>query len=86
MEMMAKSVLSQICKLVDEESTELRLELSRLQVANSILVGKVNSLEFELTVAKSNAPKLCQSYRSVGVQTVCDEDGDAHGNVRFTVT
>ncbi|KAG8006885.1 hypothetical protein GBF38_022940 [Nibea albiflora] len=78
METMAKSVLSQVCKLVDEDSTELRLELSRLMAANSALTEKVNTLECELTVVRSDAPKLCKSYHSVGVQTACDSDGDAH--------
>ncbi|XP_027141743.1 uncharacterized protein LOC104918625 isoform X3 [Larimichthys crocea] len=74
METMARSVLSQVCKLVDEDSTELRLELSRLMAANSALTEKVNTLQCELTVA----PKLCKSYHSVGVQAACDRDGDAH--------
>lgn len=81
METMARSVLSQICKLVDEESTELRLELSRIQVANTILAEKVSSLECELMAARSDVPKLCKSCRSVGVQATCDGDGDAGGNV-----
>lgn len=76
METMARSVLSQVCKLVDEDSTELRLELSRLMAANSALTEKVNTLQCELTVA----PKLCKSSHSVGVQAACDRDGDAHGN------
>ncbi|XP_051245257.1 zinc finger protein 691 isoform X2 [Dicentrarchus labrax] len=78
METMAKSVLSQVCKLVDEDSSELRLEVSRLLVANSALAEKVNSLQCELTVVRSDASKLCKSYRSVGVQTVCFRDGDAY--------
>ncbi|TKS92078.1 hypothetical protein D9C73_025721 [Collichthys lucidus] len=78
METMARSVLCQVCKLVDEDSTELRLELSRLMAANSALTEKVNALECELTVVRSDAPKLCKSYHSVGVQTACDSDGDAH--------
>lgn len=79
METMARTVLSQVCKLVDEDSTELRLELSRLLTANSSLAERVNSLEGELTAARGDAPKFGQSYRSVGVQTVCHSDGEAPG-------
>lgn len=79
METMARSALSQVCKLVDDDSAELRLELSRLLFANSALAEKVNSLECELTIVRSDAPKLCKSYRTVGVQTACYGDEDAHG-------
>ncbi len=79
METMARSALGQVCRLVDEDSAELRLELSRLLLANSALAEKVNSLECELTIERSDAPKLCKSSRSVGVQTVCYRDGDAYG-------
>ncbi|KAK2833318.1 hypothetical protein Q5P01_017207 [Channa striata] len=78
METLARSALGQVCKLVDEDSAELRLELSRLLFANSALAEKVNSLECELTIVRSNAPKLCKSYRTVGVQTACYRDADAH--------
>lgn len=77
METMARSALSQVCTLVEKDSSELRLELSRLLFANSALTEKVNSLESELTIVRSDAPKLCKSYRAVGVQTVCHKDGDA---------
>ncbi|XP_059203641.1 protein odd-skipped-related 2-like isoform X2 [Centropristis striata] len=78
METMARSALSQVCKLVDEESAELRLGLTQLLAANSALADKVNSLECELMIVRSDAPRLCKNYRSVGVQTVCHRDGDAH--------
>lgn len=84
METMARTVLSQVCKLVDEDSTELRLELSRLLAANSSLVERVNSLEGELTAVRGDAPKFGQSYRSVGVQTVCRSDGEADGEKQQT--
>ncbi|KAK1877836.1 Zinc finger protein Gfi-1 [Dissostichus eleginoides] len=77
-ETMAMSALNQVCKLVDEDSTELRVGLSQLLAANSALEEKVNSLECELTTVRSEAPVLCKSNRSVGVQTVCHKDGDAH--------
>ncbi|KAM3598226.1 uncharacterized protein V6R79_015281 [Siganus canaliculatus] len=67
METMAKSVLSQVCKLVDEDTTELRLELAKLLTANATLEDRVNSLEAET----KEAAKLNKSYRTVGVQTVC---------------
>lgn len=79
METMAKSALSEVCKLVDDDSAELRLELSRLLFANSALAEKVNSLECELTIVKSDAPELCKSYRTVGIQTVCYGDEDPQG-------
>lgn len=76
-ETMAKSVLSQLCKVVDEDTVELHLELSRLLVVNSTLADKVNSLESELTnVRKNDQPQLRQSQRSVGVQTRSTTDGD----------
>lgn len=78
MEAMARSALSQVCELVDEDSAELRLELSRLLFANSALAEKVNSLECELTIVRSDAPKLCKTYRTVGVQTVCYRDEDPY--------
>ncbi|XP_026182026.1 zinc finger and SCAN domain-containing protein 21-like [Mastacembelus armatus] len=78
METMARSALSQVCKLVDEDSAELRLELSRLLFANSALAEKVSDLECELTIVRSDAPKLSKSYRTVGVQTACSGDEDPH--------
>lgn len=79
-ETMAKSVLSQLCKVVDEDTVELHLELSRLLVVNSTLADKVTSLESELThVRKSDQPQLRQSQRSVGVQTGSTTDGDPCG-------
>lgn len=85
METMARSALSQICKLVDEDTAELRLRLSQLLVANTALAEKVNSLECELTIVRSDSPRLCKSYRSVGVQTVCHGDGDAYGSGSPTI-
>ncbi|KAM4717844.1 uncharacterized protein FYW61_017782 [Anableps anableps] len=70
METMAKSAFSQVCKLVDQDSAELRSELSRLLFANSALAEKVNSLECELTSVRRDTPKKSRSYCSVGVQTV----------------
>lgn len=79
-ETMAKSVLSQLCQVVDEDTVELHLELSRLLVVNSTLADKVNSLESELTnVRKNDQPQLRQSQRSVGVQTGSTTDGDPCG-------
>ncbi|KAI4823005.1 hypothetical protein KUCAC02_008520 [Chaenocephalus aceratus] len=78
METLAMSALKQVCKVVDEDSAELRVGLSQLLAANSALEEKVNSLECELATMRSEAPVLCKSNRSVGVQTVCHKDGDAH--------
>lgn len=79
-EKMATSVLNQVCKVVDEDSVELRLELSRLLVVNSTLADKVNSLESELTnVRKTDRAQLRQSQRSIGVQTVSATDGHPCG-------
>ncbi|XP_019949932.2 uncharacterized protein [Paralichthys olivaceus] len=71
-----ESALSQISELVDEDSAELRLEVSRLIFANSTLAEKVNRLECELTTARSDAMNSCKSSRTVGVQTVRHRDGD----------
>lgn len=83
METMTRSVLCQVYKLVDEDSRGLRLELSRLLIANSSLADKVHSLERELTAARRDAPKLCQSNRSVGVQTVRCADEDSCGALHY---
>lgn len=85
METMANSVLSQVYKLVDEDSIEIRSELSRLLAANSNLAEKVKSLEHELTAVRSEPPKRSMSNRSVGVQTVCYKD-DACGTSRKNMT
>lgn len=87
METMARSALSQVCTLVDKDSSELRHELSRLLFANSALAEKVESLECELTIVRSDAPTLCKSYRTVAVQTICHRDGDdALGTLGFCFT
>lgn len=75
METMAKSVLSQVCQLVDEDTSEIRSELSRLLAANSSLADKVNCLERKLTAMRSTRLRLRASHhRSVGVQTVSPSD------------
>ncbi|KAM4535777.1 uncharacterized protein V3H82_025466 isoform 1-T1 [Fundulus diaphanus] len=75
MEAMAKSAFSQVCKLVDEDSAELRSEVSRLLSANSALAEKVNSLQDELTSARGHPPEKGRRYCSVGVQTVrCSDE------------
>ncbi|XP_029913308.1 zinc finger protein 510-like isoform X2 [Myripristis murdjan] len=78
MEMLAKSALSEVCKLVEEDSAELRAELSRLMVANAALTEKLSSLQCELSV-RVDAPTLSKSCRSVGVQT--GGSGDEAGHV-----
>ncbi|XP_072299265.1 uncharacterized protein [Eucyclogobius newberryi] len=78
METMAKTVLSQVCKLVDEDTAELRLECSRLLFANSALSEKVNNLQCELTNVKTNATKLIKSQRTVGTQADCSSKDDDH--------
>ncbi|XP_020789297.1 zinc finger protein 473 homolog [Boleophthalmus pectinirostris] len=85
MENMAKTVLSQVCKLVDEDTAELRLECSRLLFANSALSEKVNNLQCELTVVKTNASKSRKSHRTVGVQTVSSQGGDHHDTSQPTI-
>ncbi|KAF0032819.1 hypothetical protein F2P81_015109 [Scophthalmus maximus] len=86
MDTMTKSALSQISGLVDEDSAELRLELSRLLLANSALADKVESLECELTIVRSDVPNLLKRSRTVGVQTVCYRGGDPHGALSFRLT
>lgn len=87
MEIMARSALSQISKLMDEDSTKHRQELSRLLSTNSTLAEKVTSLECELTIVKKDLPTLCKSYRTVGVQTVCcATDNDVNGNFDVCVS
>lgn len=75
METLARAALTQVCRLVDEDSAELRLQVSRLLVANSVLTEKVNSLESRRT-----------TVRSVGVQAVCHRDGDTYGTFVSPVT
>lgn len=79
METMAKSALAEVCKLVEQNSSELLQEVSQLIEANSALTDKVNSLECQLTIVRSDIPKLSKSSRSVGVQTAGSgerEDGN----------
>ncbi|KAF6727795.1 Zinc finger protein 510 [Oryzias melastigma] len=78
METMAKSALSQVSQLVDEDSAEIKMELSRLLSANSALTDKINSLECELTEAKSDSSKLIRACRSVGIQTDCYREEDVN--------
>lgn len=83
METMAKTALNQVCKLVDEDTAELRLECSRLLFANSALSEKVNNLQCELTFVKT---KSCKSLRTVGVQTECRSNReDSHYNSQPTI-
>nr|XP_057906262.1 uncharacterized protein LOC131103761 [Doryrhamphus excisus] len=74
MEAMATSALSQLCKAVDDDTVELRLELSRLQTLNSALTEKVDELECELTAARCDARKLGKSHRTVAIQTAAYMD------------
>ncbi|XP_035035767.2 zinc finger protein 287 isoform X2 [Hippoglossus stenolepis] len=76
METMARSALGQISKLVDEDSAELQLEVSRLLFANSALAEKVNRLESDLSTVRSDAPNSCKGSRTVGVQTVRHSGGE----------
>lgn len=84
METMAKSVLAQVCTLVDEDSAELRSEISRLLFANSALAEKVNSLECKLTIVRSDSSKMSGNQRSIGVQTVsCSDEEDAPDGIHI---
>ncbi|XP_061838013.2 uncharacterized protein [Nerophis lumbriciformis] len=74
MEAMATSALAQVLQAVDEDAVELRLEVSRLQTLNSALAEKVDELEYELTAARDDAPKLGKSHRTVAIQTDADSD------------
>ncbi|XP_060946705.1 zinc finger and BTB domain-containing protein 17 isoform X2 [Limanda limanda] len=76
LETMAGSALSQISRLVDEDSAELQLEVSRLLFANSALEERVNRLESELSTLRSEASNPGRSSRTVGVQTVRPGDGE----------
>lgn len=83
MEAMAKSALIEVCKLVEQDSSELLREVTRLMVANSALADKVNHLECELTVVRSDVPKVSRCCRSVAVQTA-GAGGKEAGNGTFT--
>ncbi|XP_019715413.1 uncharacterized protein LOC109509799 isoform X3 [Hippocampus comes] len=72
MESMAESAMAELCKAVDEDTVELRLELSRLKTLNSALTEKVDTLECELTAARSDVNGLPRSHRTVAIQT--DDD------------
>ncbi|XP_068574996.1 uncharacterized protein [Cebidichthys violaceus] len=74
METMARSALSQVCELVDEDVAELRLGLAQLVDANSALAEKVNSLECELTTVRSDAPALCKMSGSPSIEGVFGKD------------
>ncbi|XP_077382486.1 uncharacterized protein LOC144021985 isoform X5 [Festucalex cinctus] len=75
METMAESAMAELCKAVDEDTVELRLELSRLKTLNTALTEKVDTLECELTAARSDIPGQPRSHRTVAIQTDDDVDG-----------
>ncbi|XP_038845032.1 oocyte zinc finger protein XlCOF29-like [Salvelinus namaycush] len=62
MEILSRTAMAHVCKLVDDEYAGISLE-------NEALTDKLHNLESELTIVKSTAPKLAGNYRSVGVQT-----------------
>ncbi|XP_077474248.1 uncharacterized protein LOC144087970 [Stigmatopora argus] len=70
LETLAKSAMAELCNAMDEDTVELRLELTRLQTLNSALKEKVDTLECELTAARNDVPR---SRRTVAIQT-----GDDH--------
>ncbi|XP_049601452.1 zinc finger and SCAN domain-containing protein 29 isoform X2 [Syngnathus scovelli] len=72
MDAMAESAMVELCKVVDEDTVELRLELSRLKTLNSALTEKVDTLQCELTAARSETPGLSPRHRTVAIQT--DDD------------
>ncbi|XP_037112667.1 uncharacterized protein LOC119125852 isoform X1 [Syngnathus acus] len=72
MDAMAESAMVELCKVVDEDTVELRLELSRLKTLNSALTEKVDTLQCELTAARSETPGLPGRHRTVAIQT--DDD------------
>ncbi|XP_056144401.1 zinc finger protein 629-like [Lampris incognitus] len=78
MEVMARTALSQVCKLVDEDSAELRSELSRAMVDNVALTEKLRHLEGELKMIRSEAPKCSVYCRTIGVQTGGFRDKAGH--------
>ncbi|KAM4597849.1 uncharacterized protein ACJ7VT_021412 [Polymixia lowei] len=84
MEMMARTALSRVYKLVDEDSAELRSELCRALTDNAALIEKLHSLECELTIMTSKAPKLHKDCRSIAVQT--GGSGDRASRVTGTPT
>ncbi|XP_010890847.2 zinc finger protein 701-like [Esox lucius] len=65
MDVLSRTAMAHVCKLVDDEYSEI----SRISQENEALTEKLHSLECELTIVKSTAPKLAGNYRSVGVQT-----------------
>lgn len=62
MEILSRTAMAHVCKLVDDEYAGISLE-------NEALTEKLHNLESEFTIVKSTAPKLAGNYRSVGVQT-----------------
>ncbi|KAL0992646.1 hypothetical protein UPYG_G00096150 [Umbra pygmaea] len=65
MEVLSRTAVAHVCKLVGDEYSDM----SRISEENAALTEKLRSLECELTIVKSAAPKLAGNYRSVGVQT-----------------
>lgn len=83
METIAASALDQVSKLVDQETAELRLEVSRLMYANSALTEKVKSLEQKLG-SKESEPKFRAGLRSLGSKTAprSAEDADESPTIK----
>ncbi|XP_077412993.1 uncharacterized protein LOC144043338 isoform X6 [Vanacampus margaritifer] len=76
MKTMAESAMAELCKAMDEDRVELRLELSRLKTLNTALKEKVDTLECELTAARSDVSGHPRSHRTVAIQTDDDVDGN----------
>ncbi|XP_077589856.1 uncharacterized protein LOC144208070 [Stigmatopora nigra] len=71
---LAESAMAELSNAVDEDTVELRLELTRLQTLNLALKEKVDTLECELTVARNDVPPVPRSHRTVAIQTGDDHD------------
>ncbi|XP_043090585.1 uncharacterized protein LOC122341274 [Puntigrus tetrazona] len=76
MEIMTKTAIEEICKIVDSDFAFLRQELSRVMGENTVLKDKMlcfGSERHEESVTKEEARAGSKIYRSICVQT---EDGE----------
>ncbi|KAL2101591.1 hypothetical protein ACEWY4_003352 [Coilia grayii] len=71
MDIMTKTALAQICRLFEEDSANLRKEMSRVMTENKLLHDQLRCLECELTIVqgKKGPHKRPKAYHTVGIQT-----------------
>lgn len=74
MEILAKTAVAEICKVVDSGCVELRLEMCRRQIEIETLRNRVHCLTKEQTIPRNSLSSLSMRRRSIGVQVNTDPE------------